>query len=156
MKDCLNMSSFFFDTNFFLDILDKSRDRHSQANKALSLLIEKDEDLFTSSDIISTISYFLQKRLGIKETVLNIDYIVENVNILSSTKEDFLELNRIILKNSNNLKIDYEDCMQLYLANRYKVEAILTSDKTFCGGLHQLFSVEILYLDEYLKRYQNW
>ena len=68
----------------------------------------------------------------------------------------FLELNRIILKNSNNLKIDYEDCMQLYLANRYKVEAILTSDTTFCGGLHQLFSVEILSLDEYLKRYQDW
>ena len=68
----------------------------------------------------------------------------------------FLELNRIILKNSNNIKIDYEDCMQLYLANSHKVEAILTSDKTFCGGLHQLFSVEILYLDEYLKRYQNW
>ena len=142
------MNSVFLDTNFFLDILDKSRPRHNLANSVLEKLIEKNIQLYTSSDIISTISYFLQKRLGIKETVLNIGYIVESVVVLSSTNSDFLELNRMILKHNENGKIDYEDCMQLYLANKHKIDAILTSDKSFCEGLIKLFNIDILSLDE--------
>jgi predicted nucleic acid-binding protein len=142
------MNSLFLDTNFFLDILDKSRQRHSQANNILIKLLENSVILYTSSDIISTISYFLQKRLSIKDTVLNIGYIVKSVQVLSSTNQDFLELNRLILKNYTDSKIDYEDCMQLFLANKYKIDAILTSDKRFCEGFIKLFNVRLLSLDD--------
>ena len=142
------MNSLFLDTNFFLDILDKSRQRHSQANNILIKLLENSVSLYTSSDIISTISYFLQKRLSIKDTVLNIGYIVKSVQVLSSTNQDFLELNRLILKNYTDSKIDYEDCMQLFLANKYKIDAILTSDKRFCEGFIKLFNVRLLSLDD--------
>ncbi len=142
------MNSLFLDTNFFLDILDKSRQRHSQANNILIKLLENSVSLYSSSDIISTISYFLQKRLSIKDTVLNIGYIVKSVQVLSSTNQDFLELNRLILKNYTDSKIDYEDCMQLFLANKYKIDAILTSDKRFCEGFIKLFNVRLLSLDD--------
>ena len=142
------MNSLFLDTNFFLDIFDKSRQRHSQANNILIKLLENSVSLYTSSDIISTISYFLQKRLSIKDTVLNIGYIVKSVQVLSSTNQDFLELNRLILKNHADSKIDYEDCMQLFLANKYKIDAILTSDKRFCKGFSKLFNVKLLSLDD--------
>jgi len=148
MRDWQSMNSVFLDTNFFLDILDKSRERHDQANSALVKLIEQDIRLYTSSDIISTISYFLQKRLSIKETVANIGNIVESVKVLSSTNSDFLELNRVILRHNTNSKIDYEDCMQLYLANKHKVDAILTTDKSFCEGLTRLFDVDVISLGE--------
>ena len=104
--------------------------------------------LYTSSDIISTISYFLQKRLSTKETVANIGNIVESVKVLSFTNSDFLELNRVILRHNTNSKIDYEDCMQLYLANKYKMDAIITNDKKFCEGISKLFTVDILSLDD--------
>ncbi len=142
------MNSLFLDTNFFLDILDKSRQRHLRANKILIKLLENSVDLYTSSDIISTISYFLQKKLSIRETTLNVGYIVESVKILSPTNQDFFELNRLILKNLRASKIDYEDCMQLYLANKYKIDAIITSDKSFCEGISKLFTVDIFSLDD--------
>ena len=142
------MNSIFLDTNFFLDILDKSRLRHNKANAILTKLIAKNIQLYTSSDIISTISYFLQKRLGIKETVLNIDYIVESVTILSSTNSDFLEINRLILNYNLNKRVDYEDCMQLFLANKHNIDAILTSDNRFCEGFINLFDINILSFDK--------
>ena len=77
-------------------------------------------------------------------TVLNIDYIVESVEVISSTNSDFLELNRMILNHSINSKIDYEDCMQLYLANKYNIDNISTTDKSFCEGLVKLFEIDIL------------
>ena len=54
----------------------------------------------------------------------------------------------MILRHNTNSKIDYEDCMQLYLANKHKMDAILTSDKSFCEGLAWLFVVDVISLGE--------
>ncbi len=147
------MNSVFLDTNFFLDIFDKKRERHPKAKEVLKLFLDNNVELYTSSDIISTISYFLQKKLDLKSSVTNIDYIVQQVTILVATNKDFMELNQIIfqkIEEDTKLNIDYEDCMQLFLANKYNVKSILTSDKSFCNGIKQNYNVEVITLEECL------
>lgn len=151
MKDSHDMNSIFLDTNFFLDIFDTKRKRHFKAKEVLELFLENDVELYTSSDIISTISYFLQKKLDLKSSVTNIDFIVQQVVILLADNEDFIKLNQIIfekIEEDSDLNIDYEDCMQLFLANKHEVENILTSDKNFCKGIEGNYFVNILSLED--------
>lgn len=151
MKDSLDMNSIFLDTNFFLDIFDVKRERHSKAKEVLELFLAHKVELYTSSDIISSISYFLQKKLDLKSSVTNIDFIVQQVVILVADNEDFIKLNQIILEKleeDSDLNIDYEDCMQLFLANKYEVQNILTSDKRFCKGIEGNYFVNILDLED--------
>ncbi len=152
------MSSVFLDTNFFLDVLDKKRERHAKAKEVLKAFLDNDMALYTSSDIISTISYFLQKKLNLKDTVINIDFIVQQVSILVATNEDFMELNKMILEKieeDNSLNIDYEDCMQLFLANKHNVKNILTSDKSFCKNIKQNYDILVVALDDALIDYRG-
>ena len=148
------MTKLFLDTNFFLDILNASRERHLKSQLCLNYFLENDIKLYTSSDIISTISYFLQKKLAMNEVVKNIDYIVQEVTILTGDNSDFITLNQLIFHHleKNDLKIDYEDCMQLYLAEKYGCDTILTSDKQFCQGLHRMFNVGIESLDDCMNQ----
>ena len=153
MKVSRDMNSIFLDTNFFLDIFDTKRERHSKAKEVLNLFLENNVDLYTSSDIISTISYFLQKKLDLKSSVINIDFIVQQVVILVADNEDFITLNQMILEEleeNSDLNIDYEDCMQLFLANKHQVQNILTSDKSFCKGIAGHYFVNIMSLEDCL------
>ncbi len=147
------MNSIFLDTNFFLDIFDSKRERHPKAKKVLELFLENNVDLYSSSDVISTISYFLQKKLDLKNSVTNIGFIVQQVMILSVDNDDFIQLNQIILQKlemHSDLNIDYEDCMQLFLADKHNIENVLTSDKRFCKGIEGDYSVNIVALDDCL------
>ncbi len=144
------MNSIFLDTNFFLDIFDAKRERHPKSKLLLEKFLNTDTKLSTSSDIISTISYFLQKKLDLKTCVENIDFIVQEVTILSSVNSDFITLNQLMMEKiqkDSTLNIDYEDCMQLYLANKYSCDCMLTSDKNFCKGIKEGFGVEVVDLD---------
>ncbi len=144
------MSSVFLDTNFFLDIFDASRQRHPKSKEVLEHLLQTNAALYTSCDIIATISYFLQKQLDMKSCVTTIDYIVKRVTVLSADNHDLITLNEnilSILEEDQTLKIDYEDCMQLYLAHKHGVEKILTSDKNFCQRVLERYSVEVVNLD---------
>lgn len=147
------MNSIFLDTNFFLDIFDTQRERHPKAKRALEILLENDVALYTSSDIISTISYFLQKKLDLKNSVMNIDFIVQKVTILVADNADFIALNQMILQQLEedaHLNVDYEDCKQLFLAHKYAIEHTLTSDKRFCKGIKEHYPVKIIGLDDIL------
>lgn len=144
------MNSIFLDTNFFLDIFDAKRERHPKSKLLLEKFLNTDTKLSTSSDIISTISYFLQKKLDLKTCVENIDFIVQEVRILSFVNSDFITLNQLIMEKiqkDSSLNIDYEDCMQLYLASKYGCDYVLTSDKDFCKGIEEGFGVEVIDLD---------
>ena len=41
------------------------------------------------------------------------------------------------MEEDSDLNIDYEDCMQLFLANKHNVKNMLASDKSFCKGIKQ-------------------
>ena len=122
-----------------------------------SVFLDNDMILYTSSDIISTVSYFLQKKLNLKTTVINIDFIVQQVNILVPSNEDFMHLNKMILEKieeNSSLKINHEDCIQLFLAHKYKVKNMLTSDKSFCKGIKQEYDILVVDLDNMLVDYR--
>ena len=148
------MNNIFLDTNFFLDVFDAKRERHAKAKEVLELFLANNVELYTSSDIISTISYFLQKKLDLKSSVINIGFIVQQVTVLVADNEDFITLNQMILEEleaNSDLNIDYEDCMQLFLANKYQVQNILTSDKSFCKGIAGYYFVNIMSLEDCLS-----
>ena len=152
------MSSVFLDTNFFLDLLDAGRRRYPEAKELLELFVAGNTPLYTSSDIISTVSYFLQKRLNIKQAVTHIDLIVRHVTILTADNEDFVRLNTLLLEAleaQDEMTIDYEDCMQLFLANKHNVANLLTSDQRFCKGVSEKFPVRIVTLEEMVARYKE-
>jgi len=143
------MNSIFLDTNFFLDIFDVKRARHTKAKACLVSLLDQNIVLYTSSDIISTISYFLQKELSLEACVRNIGFIVDEVTVLSADNSDFAALNNSIMEKlkEHNLKIDYEDCMQMYLAHKNNCQYLLTSDKRFCQEIKKEFSIEVIDLE---------
>ncbi len=143
------MNSVFLDTNFFLDIFDIKRERHTQAKSCLMSFLDHNIRLYTSSDIISTISYFLQKKLDLEGCVRNIEFIVQEVTVLSADNSDFVALNNSMMQTlkEHHLKIDYEDCMQLYLADKNRCGYILTSDNHFCQAIKKQFSVKVISLD---------
>jgi len=148
-RDWHGMSSLFLDTNFFLDLFDTGRPRHVKAKSTLALLLERDTSLYTSADIISTLSYFLQKRFNLKQTVVYVDYIVEQITVLAPSNADLLSLNAMLLsmlKQTPTLTIDYEDCMQLFLADKHGVEGVLTSDMRFCRGVAERYDVKVVNL----------
>jgi predicted nucleic acid-binding protein len=149
------MNSVFLDTNFFLDVIDAKRERHVRAKEALEYLLAEGVELYASSDIIATVSYFLQKKLDLKSSVVHVDVIVRQVEVLVADNADFVRLNQIILneiEKNRDLKIDYEDCMQLFLANKYQVQNILTSDKKFCAGIVDRFFVNVVGLEDFLGK----
>ena len=89
-------------------------ERHPKAKEVL--------ELYTSSNIINTISYFLQKKLDLKNSIINISFIIQQVTVLVADNENFIQLNQIILEEleeNSKLNIAYEDCMQLFLANKH-------------------------------------
>lgn len=152
------MSSVFLDTNFFLDLLDAGRRRYPEAKELLELFVAGNTPLYTSSDIISTVSYFLQKRLNIKQAVTHIDLIVRHVTILTADNEDFARLNTLLLEAfeaHGDMTIDYEDCMQLFLSNKHNIANLLTSDQRFCKGVSEKFPVRIVTLEEMVARYKE-
>ena len=136
------MSKFFLDTNFFLDIADSSRARHSKARRCLVELLSTDKELYTSSDILTTIAYFVQKYADLTGYRTTIDIICNDITILCANNEDFILLNKLLEGKSNT--IDYEDALQFYLANKYNCSHLVTSDLSFCKTLNTNFETHII------------
>ena len=149
------MNSVFLDANFFLDVIDAKCERHVRAKEALERLLSEGVELYTSSDIIATVSCFLQKKLDLKNAVIHVDVIVRQVEVLAADNADFVRLNQILLneiEKNRKLQADCEDCMQLFLADKHQVQNILTSDKKFCAGMADRFFVNVVGLEDFLGK----
>lgn len=140
------MSSFFLDANFFLDITDASRKRHALASACLEKLLENDAALFTSSDILTTVAYFVQKYADLSSCVTTIDSIVREIKVICAMNDDFISLNSQLAAMTSS--IDYEDALQFYLANKQECEYLVTSDNKFCRGFGEGFKTDIIDLEK--------
>ena len=140
------MNKYFLDTNFFLDVADSKRERHLLAADCFRRLLEQESRLFTSSDILTTVAYFVQKHENLAQCLNVMDMIANEVEIVCASNSDFLKLNLIL--QSGNSKNDYEDALQLYLADKSDCDYLITSDNKFCEHLREAFTLKVIGLSD--------
>ena len=140
------MTKYFLDANFFLDVSNSERPRYGKALACLNRLIDGDDALCTSSDILTTVAYFVQKQGGIERCLDVMEMIAGEVEIVCANNQDFLKLNRIL--RDSGKKNDYEDALQFYLADKNGCTYLITSDLKFCQHLRDVFTPEVQNLEE--------
>ena len=143
------MNKYFLDANFLLDVSDVARPRHGKAFACLTKLLSGNGMLCTSSDILTTIAYFVQKQNGIERCLEVMEMIASEVEILCADNQDILKLNRLL--HASGKKNDYEDALQFYLADKHGCSHLVTSDVKFCQHLRDTFTPSVIGLEEELS-----
>lgn len=119
----------FLDANVILDIYDENRPFHQESSQAISILLEqKDVELFTSCDIVTTLYYVLSKRGKIKalDSILDVN---ELCNVIEFANQE-IEASCQLMK-SNPDFTDLEDTIQYVMAKKVCCDLILSNDKGF-------------------------
>ncbi|HHD75919.1 MAG TPA: PIN domain-containing protein [Campylobacterales bacterium] len=119
----------FLDANVILDIYDENRPFHQKSSEAISILLEqKDVELFTSCDIVTTLYYVLSKR-GKREALDSILDVNELCNVIEFANQEIKESCQL-MKNNQNFT-DLEDTIQYVMAKKVHCDLILSNDKGF-------------------------
>jgi len=129
----------FFDTNIIVDIFDDKRVFHQFSLNAHAYIINQGIELFTSSDIITTIYYILSKRdksLAL-EQIMDINQTLKIIEF--SNKEVIQTCN--LMKSDSDYK-DLEDTMQYILAQNVGCDLIISNDKNFISKELKMMSSE--------------
>ena len=125
----MNYKRVFLDANIILDIYDATRPFYKESTKAISILLQqKDTELFTSCDIITTLYYLLAKK-GKLEAIDSILDINELCTVIEFGNSEINESCKLMKQNSNFT--DLEDTLQYIMAKKASCDLILSNDKGF-------------------------
>ena len=124
----MNIKKVFVDANIIIDMFDKSRKRHMEANNIMNYCVDKGIELYTSCDLISTVYYILSKK-DKKKALEDID-AASNIFELIPFSNNELQEAIYLMKEDTNFK-DLEDTLQYVLAKEEECDLILTNDKNF-------------------------
>ena len=122
-------NSVFLDTNIVADIIDSSRKNHSSSVKMLEQLIEKQNEICISEDMITTLYYILDD----KENALRFirELVLVDWTVLTFGADTIKEATDIALREKKGL----EDILQCLCAKKSGCTTVITNDKKFydCG-----------------------
>jgi len=124
----MNIKRIFVDGNIIIDIFDKNRPNFLKSTETINKCIEKGIELYTSSDLITTIYYVLSKID--KEKALESIKLISQIFILIPFSNNELNLAINLMIEDKKFK-DLEDTLQYILAKEMKCDLILTNDKDF-------------------------
>jgi len=125
----VNYKRVFLDANIILDIYDATRPFYKESTKAVSILLQqKDTELFTSCDIITTLYYLLAKK-GKSEALDSILDINELCTVIEFGNSEINESCKLMKQNSNFT--DLEDTIQYTMAKKASCDLILSNDRGF-------------------------
>lgn len=142
----MNYKRVFLDANIILDIYDEKRPFHVESSEAISrLLQEKDIDIFTSCDIITTLYYVLSKKgkMDALDSILDVNELC--IVIEFGNKE--IEESCLFMKKNKNFT-DLEDTIQYIMAKKASCDLILSNDKGFVSE-----GVELMSSGEFIGKY---
>ena len=125
----MNYKRVFLDANIILDMYDEKRPFHVESSEAISMLLQqKDIDIFTSCDIITTLYYVLSKKGKIEalDSILDVNELCMVIEF--GNKE--IEESCMFMKRNKNF-IDLEDTIQYIMAKKASCDLILSNDKGF-------------------------
>ena len=128
----------FLDANIILDMYDDRRPFHVESSEAISLLLqEKDVDIFTSCDIITTLYYVLSKKgkMDALESILDVNELCTVIEFGNRELEESCRF----MKNNKNFT-DLEDTIQYIMAKKASCDLILSNDKGFVSEVVDLMS----------------
>lgn len=118
----------FVDANVILDLFIPDRPFSEYSILAIDRLIEKNIELFTSCDLITTVYYVLTKANKDK-ALKSIEVANEIFKLIPFSNDEIIEAINL-MKNNTNFK-DLEDSVQYVLAKRERCDLILTNDQQF-------------------------
>ena len=140
------MSKIFFDTNILLDILIPDRKNHTKAINTLLKVGQEYDILATSEDILTTVEYIAKKnKISCKKIHSFFDKLRKNFEIynFSQVLKDSLSIYHKSCE--SEIKLDFEDLLQVMCAIHNKCDTFLTEDKEL---LKLDFDIKILSLSE--------
>ena len=143
----MNIKKVFVDANVIIDMFDKNRENCAVANMIMNYCVDKDIQLYTSCDLVTTVYYILSKK-GKKKALENIKAASDIFELIPFANED---LNRAIYLMEKNQKFkDLEDTLQYVLAKKEGCDLILTNDKKFYSP-----DIQIATTSEFIKEFKN-
>ena len=124
------MNKVFLDANVLIDLSSKDRKYSYYSIKAVKHLLSNGVNLYTSSDIITTVYYVLVKHTRNSKLSLQAIKEINSYVILIDFSNDEIEKSIELMENDKNFK-DLEDTLQYVLAKKEGCELILSNDKNF-------------------------
>jgi predicted nucleic acid-binding protein len=125
----VNYKRVFLDANIILDMYDDKRPFHAASSEAiLRLLQQKEVEIFTSCDIITTLYYVLSKK-GKMDALDSILDVNELCSVIEFGNQEIEESCKFMKKNKNFT--DLEDTIQYIMAKKASCDLILSNDKGF-------------------------
>ncbi len=124
------MNKVFLDANVLIDLSSKDRKYSYYSIKAVKYLLSNGVNLYTSSDIITTVYYVLVKHTRNSKLSLQAIKEINSYVILIDFSNDEIEKSIELMENDKNFK-DLEDTLQYVLAKKEGCELILSNDKNF-------------------------
>ncbi|GAB6072787.1 type II toxin-antitoxin system VapC family toxin [Venenivibrio stagnispumantis] len=124
----MNIKKVFVDANVIIDMFDKNRENCIVANMIMNYCVDKDLELYTSCDLVTTVYYILSKK-GKKKALEDIKAASDIFELIPFANED---LNKAIYLMEKDQRFkDLEDTLQYVLAKKEGCDLILTNDKEF-------------------------
>jgi len=124
----VNIKKVFVDANVIIDMFDKNRENCIVANIIMNYCVDKDLELYTSCDLVTTVYYILSKK-GKKKALEDIKAASDIFELIPFANED---LNKAIYLMEKDQRFkDLEDTLQYVLAKKEGCDLILTNDKGF-------------------------
>jgi len=143
----VNIKKVFVDANVIIDMFDKNRENCVVANMIMNYCVDKDIELYTSCDLVTTVYYILSKK-GKKKALEDIKAASDIFELIPFANED---LNRAIYLMEKNQRFkDLEDTLQYVLAKKEGCDLILTNDKKFYSP-----DIQIATTSQFVKKFKN-
>ena len=143
----MNIKKVFVDANVIIDMFDKNRENCVVANMIMNYCVDKDIELYTSCDLVTTVYYILSKK-GKKKALEDIKAASDIFELIPFANED---LNRAIYLMEKNQRFkDLEDTLQYVLAKKEGCDLILTNDKKFYSP-----DIQIATTSQFVKKFKN-
>lgn len=119
----------FLDTNIVADIIDAKRENHTKAMKLMEKIIDDNQVVCISEDMLTTLFYISKNKKETLEFFQNVIFI--DWEILNFTKDILQNGVELSLQNA----LDLEDVLQCLCAKQCGCETIVTNDNKFynCG-----------------------
>ena len=139
----MNYKRVFLDANIILDMYDDKRPFHVESSEAISrLLQQKEVEIFTSCDIITTLYYVLSKK-GKMDALDSILDVNELCSVIEFGNQEIEESCRFMKQNKNFT--DLEDTIQYIMAKKASCDLILSNDKGFVSeGIDLMSSLHFI------------
>ena len=143
----MNIKKVFVDANVIIDMFDKNRENCVVANMIMNYCVDKDIQLYTSCDLVTTVYYILSKK-GKKKALEDIKAASDIFELIPFANED---LNRAIYLMEKDQRFkDLEDTLQYVLAKKEGCDLILTNDKKFYSP-----DIQIATTSQFVKKFKN-